>query len=110
MGFGRVGSDGIGVGGAGGGITPALAECFYGPIQIIFSFPFLENESARAVLLVSCRLDPVQPVGRITVSGLGGDVASQLVPVEEVICRGPDQIQGHVSMRKVKCSERLMES
>ena len=75
MGFGRVGGYGIGVGGAGGGVTPAFAEGFYGPIQVIFSFPFLEDESARAVLLVSRRLDPIQPIGRITVSGLGSDVS-----------------------------------
>ena len=74
--FGRVGDNGIGVGGAGGGITPACSECFDGPIQIVFSFPFLENESARTVLLVSHRLDPIQPIGWITVSGLRGDVAS----------------------------------
>ena len=70
MGFGRVCGDGVGVGGAGGSITPAFAEDFDCPVQIIFSFPFLENESARAVLLVSRRLDPIQPIGRITVSGL----------------------------------------
>ena len=110
MGFGRVGGDGIGVGSAGRGVAPALTESFYGPIQVVFSFPFLENKSARAVLLVSRRLDPVQPVGWITVSGLGGNVTSQLVPVEVIVCRGPDQKQGHVSVHKVKCSERLMKS
>ena len=110
MGFGRVGGDGVGIGGAGRGIAPAFAESFYGPIQVVFSFPFLENESARAVVLVSRRLDPIQPVGRITISGLGGDVTSQLVPVEVIVCRGPDQKQGHVSMCKVKCSKRLMKS
>ena len=90
--FRRVGGDGIGVGSAGGGVAPVIVESFYGPIQVIFSFPFLEHESARAVLLVSRRLDPIQPVGRITVSSLGGDITSQLVPFEVVICRGPDQI------------------
>ena len=76
MSFGRVGGYGIGVGGAGRSVTPAFAEGFDSPIQVIFLFPFLENESSRAVLLVSCRLDPIQPIGWITVSGLGGDVAS----------------------------------
>ena len=76
MSFGRVGGYGIGVGSAGRSDTPAFAEGFYSPIQVIFLFPFLENESSHAVLLVSRRLDPIQPIGRITVSGLGGDVAS----------------------------------
>ena len=76
MGFGRVGGYGIGIGSAGGGVTPAFAENFYGPIQVVFSFPFLEYESACTVLLVSHRLDPIQPIGRITVSSLGGNVAS----------------------------------
>ena len=76
MGFGGVGGYGIGIGSTGGGVTPAFTKGFYGPIQIVFSFPFLENKSAHAILLVSRRLDPVQPIGRITVSGLGGDVTS----------------------------------
>ena len=53
-----------------------LVESLYSPIQVVFSFPFLEYESAHTVLLVSRRLDPIQPVGWITVSSLGGDVAS----------------------------------
>ena len=76
MGFGRMCGYGIGVCGAGGGVTPTLVEDFDGPIQIVFSFPFLENKSARVVLLVSRRLDPIQPIRWITVSGLGGNVAS----------------------------------
>ena len=70
MRFGRVGGYGIGVGGTGGGVAPALAKGLYGPIQVIFSFPFLENKSAHAVILVSHRLDPIQPIGRITISSL----------------------------------------
>ena len=76
MGFGRVCGYGIGIGGAGGGVAPAFAEGLYRPIQVVFPFPFLENESARTIFLVSRRLDPIQPIGQITVSGLGGDVAS----------------------------------
>ena len=53
MGFGRVGGYGIGIGSAGGGVTPVFAESFYGPIQVVFSFPFLEYESARMVLFVA---------------------------------------------------------
>ena len=108
--FRRVGGDGVGIGGAGRGVTPALAEDFNSPIQVIFSFPFLKNKPARAVLLVSRRLDPVQPIGWISVSGLGGEVASQFVPFEVIICRGSDQIQLYVSMSKVKEGERLMET
>ena len=51
--FGRVCGYGVGVCGTGGSVAPTLAEGFYSPIQIVFSLPFLENESARAVLLVS---------------------------------------------------------
>ena len=76
MGFGRVGGYGIGIGGTGRGVAPALAKGLYGPIQVVFSFPFLENKSARVILLVSHRLDPVQPIRQITVSGLRGDVTS----------------------------------
>ena len=76
MSFGRVGGYGIGVGGTGRSVTPVFAEGFYSPIQVVFSFPFLENKSVCAILLVSHRLDPIQPIGWITVSGLRGDVAS----------------------------------
>lgn len=74
--FGRVGSDGICIDGARGDIAPSLVEGLQTPIQVVFAFPFLEYKPSHTILLVSCRLDPVQPIGGITISGLGGDVAS----------------------------------
>ena len=61
---------------------PALVEGLKGAIQIIIALPISEGKPSCTVLLKSRRLDPVQPIGRITVSGLGSDIASQSVPLE----------------------------
>lgn len=43
MSFGRVGSDGVGVCGAGWSVAPSFSKGFYTPVQVIFAFPFLEQ-------------------------------------------------------------------
>ena len=92
--FGRVGSDGVGVGSVWVDPEPTLIEGLKGTIQVVFALPVGEGNSSRTVLLKSRRLDPIQPIGRITVSGLGSDIASQVVPLEFVVSRSPGQYYG----------------
>ena len=74
--FGRVGSDGVGMSSVWVDPEPTLIEGLKGTIQVVIAFPVGEGNSSRAILLKSRRLDPIQPIGRISVSGLGSDVAS----------------------------------
>ena len=53
--------------------------------------PVGKSLSSCSVFLVSHRLDPVQPIGWITISGLGSNVVSQVVPHEFIISRNLDK-------------------
>ena len=88
--FGRVGGYGIGMSGVWIDPEPTLIEGLEGMVQVVVALPVGEGKSSHLILLKSCRLDPVQPIGRISISGLGSDIASQVVPLEFVIIRSPD--------------------
>ena len=89
-----MGGYGIGMSGVWMDPEPTLIEGLEGAVQVIVALPVCEGNSSCTILLKSRRLDPVQPIGRISVSGLGSDIASQVVPLEFVVSRSPGQNYG----------------
>ena len=80
-----MGGDGVRMRGVWMDPEPSLIEGLKGTIQVVVTLPVSEGYSSCAILLKSCRLDPVQPIGWISVSGLGSDITSQVVPLEFVV-------------------------